>query len=241
MSVYSIADLHLAKDIDKPMDVFNSFWDNYMDKIKENWEAKVKSEDTVLIPGDISWATYLNEINQDFEYIESLPGKKILSRGNHDYWWTTVKKMERFTEEKGYNSITFLQNKAMEVEDFIVGATRGWILPGDSHFGEDDTKIYDRELIRLELCIKDIQKLDPEHKKKHIIMLHFPPITKASPNTDFSRKLEEGNIDICIYGHLHGKGHMVAKEGEANGVLYRCVASDFISFNPINVTELIVP
>lgn len=233
MALYGIGDLHLAKDIDKPMDVFSPYWENYMEKIETNWRSLVSDSDTVLIPGDVSWATYLSEIDKDFSLIESLPGKKIISRGNHDYWWTTVKKMETFTSEHGFNSITFLQNKAIEAEDAIISATRGWLLPGDSHFKQEDIKIYDREILRLELCLKDIRRLDPDHTRKRIMMLHYPPLTKASQETDFSVRIEENDIDLCVYGHLHGNGHRTAYEGEKNGTTYRCISSDFIGFKPL--------
>lgn len=233
MAVYGISDLHLAKDIDKPMDVFSSVWDRYMEKIEENWKAAIKPEDTVLIPGDISWATYLNEIDKDFTFIESLPGKKILSRGNHDYWWTTLKKMERYIEEHNFSSISFLQNKAIEVEDMILGATRGWLLPGDSNFGEGDVHIYEREILRLELCIKDMERLDPEHTRKRVIMMHYPPINKTTSNTGFTEKLNEGEVDLCLYGHLHGKGHSIAKEGDVDGTYYKCISADYLGFAPI--------
>ena len=233
MAVYGISDLHLAKDIDKPMDVFSAVWDRYMEKIEENWRSIVKPEDTVLIPGDISWATYLSDIDKDFTFIESLPGKKILSRGNHDYWWTTIKKMEKFVEDNGYSSISFLQNKAIEVEDIVLGATRGWLLPSDSNFTENDVHIYEREIIRLELCINDMERLDPEHLKKHVIMIHYPPLTKTAMKSGFTEKLQEGNVDLCLYGHLHGKGHSIAREGDVDGVYYRCISADYLGFAPI--------
>ena len=233
MAVYGISDLHLAKDIDKPMDVFSSAWDHYMERIEENWRSLVKPEDTVLIPGDISWATYLSDINKDFSFIESLPGKKIMSRGNHDYWWTTLKKMEKFVSDNGYTSISFLQNKAIEVEDMVLGATRGWLLPSDSNFTESDVHIYEREIIRLELCIEAMNRIDPDHIKKRVVMIHYPPLTKTVIDTGFTRKLTEGSIDLCLYGHLHGKGHSIAKEGDVNGTYYRCISADYLGFMPI--------
>ncbi|MCR5618025.1 MAG: metallophosphoesterase [Clostridiales bacterium] len=238
MAVYGIADLHLAKDIDKPMDVFSSYWDHYMERISENWKAKVCPEDTVLIPGDVSWATYLDEIDKDFSYIEDLPGKKIISRGNHDYWWTTIKKMEKFTADHGFDSITFLQNRTMQVEDMIVGATRGWLLPGDREFTDGDMKIYEREIIRLGLCIRDMEERDPGHKMKRVIMIHYPPISPTNGNNGFTGKLLEGEVDLCLYGHLHGKGHKVAREGVVNGTLYRCISSDFLGFDPLLISDL---
>ena len=232
MALFALADLHLAKDIDKPMDVFGPMWDRYMERIEANWKASVTDEDTVLIPGDISWATYLSEVDRDFAFIDSLPGKKIFSRGNHDYWWTTVRKMEKYLEEKGFGTISFLQNNAVEVESCLIGATRGWMLPNDAGFGEDDEKIYNRELARLSLCIKAMDQEDPEHKLKRIMMMHYPPLTKSMPKTDFTTALVEGGIDLCVYGHLHALGHKLIKEDADYKTVFKCVAADYVRFVP---------
>ena len=239
MAIYGLSDLHLAKSVDKPMDVFSNAWENYMDRIRENWEKTVGPDDTVLVAGDISWATYLTEIRKDFEFIDSLPGHKILSRGNHDYWWTTVKKMERYIGEEGFSSFAFLQNRAMEIGDVLVGATRGWMLPGDAEFHEDDRKIFDREVIRLDLCIKDMDRIDPLRERKRILMIHYPPKTKFSGGTRFTDVIEEGGIDLCVYGHLHGHGHKNVIEEEGNGTLYRCISSDYVGFMPVRLDELL--
>lgn len=235
MKIYGISDLHLAKDIDKPMDVFGPAWDHYMERIEENWRAKVMPEDVVLIPGDVSWATYLNEVDKDFAFIESLPGTKLITRGNHDYWWTTLRKLENYLVAKEFNSIGFVQNKATKVGDCIISGTRGWILPNDSEFCSADQKIYDRELARLDLCIADMKRLDPEHACKWILMMHYPPIIKTYMQNEFVSKITDASIDLCVYGHLHGLGHRLIVEDVIEGTEFKCIAADYLKFEPIEL------
>ncbi len=155
MAVYAIADLHLSLAAEKPMDVFGDRWEGYVEKIKSAWEDTVRNEDdSIIIPGDFSWATYIEKAAADFSFLESLPGKKYIFKGNHDYWWTTAGKMKKFFAANGYKTITALNNDFVEVGDLAVCGTRGWKSPGDEGFGEEDRKLYERELIRLELSLK---------------------------------------------------------------------------------------
>lgn len=235
MAIYGLSDLHIAKAIDKPMDVFGSSWDHYMERIEENWRAVIKPEDTVLVPGDVSWATYLSEVDKDFDFINSLPGAKLISRGNHDYWWTTLRKLENHMTSKGFTTVSFLQNKAVQVEDAVISATRGWILPNDSEFTSEDKKIFERELARLDLCIADMKRIDPEHANKWILMMHYPPIIKTYLKNEFVTKITEASIDLCVYGHLHGLGQRLIVEDTIVNTEFKCIAADYLKFMPVRL------
>lgn len=240
MAIYALADVHLSVGIDKPMDVFGNNWNGYMDKIKKNWEAKIKPEDTVLIAGDISWATYLEETLPDFKFIEELPGRKIISRGNHDYWWTTATKMQKFFAANEIRSVEIVRNSIIEAEDALISGTRLWLLPSQCK-DDENRKIFEREKLRVELCVQAFLKADPEHTKRHILMLHYPPLSISSGETPYTRAIEACDasgkmvIDKVVYGHLHGKGLFAAFQGEKNGIEYVCSSADFLNFSPILV------
>lgn len=236
MAIFAMSDLHLAlSNPEKSMSVFGPGWENYIERIKAGFEELVGPDDTVLMPGDLSWATYLKEAGEDFAFIDSLPGKKIICRGNHDYWWTTVKKMEDTFAQMGVKSITIARNNTIEVEDCLVTGTRGWKVPGDDKFTDEDRKIYDREVIRLGLCLDAINREDPEHLKKHVVMLHYPPLTRVAMKGDFSRILESANVDLVVYGHLHGRAHSKIFEGKRGNTEYRCVSGDYCNFRPFQL------
>lgn len=239
MAIYAMADLHLSLGKpEKSMEVFGRSWENYIPRIEENWRKTVGEDDTVLISGDISWETYLDGTVEDFKFINSLPGHKILSRGNHDYWWTSFKKMEDFLEANGLSNISFCRTNIIEAEDALVSGTRGWLLPGDSQAKDEDRKIFARETERLKLCIREFENADPGHAKKHILMIHYPPLTAACRDTDFSKIIENGQIDVCVYGHLHARAHnMRFAEDFHNGVRYILTASDFLGFSPVRVFD----
>ena len=168
MSLYAIADLHLSLGTDKPMDIFGG-WDNYIERLDKNWRSTVKSEDTVVIAGDISWAMRLEQTFKDFSFIESLPGRKIFLKVNHDYWWTTRKKIEAYLKENNFKSISILFNSAEVVENFAVCGTRGWSYDCST---QEDVKILNREVGRLTMSIEQARKLDREV----IVFLHYPPV-----------------------------------------------------------------
>ncbi|MCQ2532093.1 MAG: metallophosphoesterase [Saccharofermentans sp.] len=236
MAIYALSDLHLAlSNPEKSMSVFGPGWENYIERIKEGFDGVVKPEDTVLMPGDLSWATYLKDAKEDFEFIDNLPGKKIISRGNHDYWWNTIKKMEETFKDMGLSTITIARNNVIEAEDCLISGTRGWKVPGDDGFGEEDKKIYDREVIRLGLCLDAIAKEDPEHSKKHVIMMHYPPLTKNAARGEFTTLLENANVDMVIYGHLHGRAHAKVFEGKRGNTEYRCVSADYCNYRPFQL------
>ena len=234
MSIYVIGDLHLSFSTDKPMDIFGDNWEDHTEKIKENWLKKVTENDTVILPGDFSWATYLEETYKDFEFLNSLPGKKILSKGNHDYWWTTVTSMKRFLKENGFNNIDFLYNSAFLVENKIITGTRGWI---NSWKSQENFKILKRENERLKISInKGINEFGTN--KEIITFIHYPPFYKESIIPDeinFSKTLKDFGIEKCYYAHLHGESHKDAIEGNVNGIDYKLISSDYLKFDLLKI------
>lgn len=232
MAIYAISDLHLALSVDKPMDVFGARWANYMDRLEENWSSTVGEDDHVLIPGDISWATYLEQAYEDFRFIDRMPGKKIISKGNHDYWWTTKSKLDKFIKEKGFSTISFMHNNSYTFEGVAVGGTRGWDMPGEEGFNTEDAKIYQRELQRLELSLKDARVPDGG---RLIAAIHFPVFNSKGVFSGFLDIMQKYNVQLCIYGHLHGEAHKHAVEGVVKGIEFRLVAADRIGFKPVKL------
>lgn len=231
MALFAIADLHLPLGIDKPMDIFGKAWDNYVERLKENWQSVVAPGDTVVLPGDFSWATYIEQSEKDFDFLNELNGIKILLKGNHDYWWTTMSKLNKFVEK--YNNVSFLQNNAYMYKDTAICGTRGWTFPSASSSAEDE-KIYARELQRLELSLNAAKKYSP---KDIIVFTHYPPIAKNVCETSFAKILEQQNVKMCVYGHLHAASHKNAVEGVINGVEYRLVSGDYVQFMPVKLME----
>ena len=234
MSIYVIGDLHLSFSADKPMDIFGMNWENHAEKIKENWIRKVKESDTVILPGDFSWATYLEETYKDFEFLNSLPGKKILSKGNHDYWWTTVTSMKRFLKDNNFENIDFLYNNSFLIEDKIIVGTRGWINTWKS---QENYKILKRENERLKISInKGISEFGND--KEIIAFIHYPPFYKETlipEEIDFEKTLKNNNIKKCYYAHLHGESHKDAFEGIVNDIDYKLISSDYLNFDLLEI------
>lgn len=230
MSIYVIADLHLSFTQNKPMDIFGDNWYNHENKIKEYWIENVKENDTVILPGDFSWATYLEETKLDFEYLNSLPGKKILLKGNHDYWWTTLKSMRKFLEENNFKNIDFLYNNSYVIEDKIIVGTRGWNLQDN----DESRKMINRENERLKLSIKDARE-NYGTDKEIIAFMHFPPISSKNLlnniHLEFYKTMKENDIKRCYYGHLHGNSYNEAIEGDVGGIDFILVSADYLDFN----------
>ena len=233
MSIYAIADLHLSLNHPKPMDIFGDNWENHAEKIRENWTKVVKEEDTVLIPGDFSWETYLEDTYKDFEYLNSLPGKKILLKGNHDYWWTTVTNIRNYLKENNFNTIEILFNNSYEVEDYLIAGARGW-----DYDILEDRKIIEREIGRLKISLDSARNLDSE--KGIIVLMHYPPISNNYINNEFELKIlnlfKEYNVKKCLYGHLHGAAHAGAMSGNIKGIEFNLVSADFLDFELIKVS-----
>lgn len=233
MAIYVIGDLHLSFGVDKPMNIFGDNWENHAEKIKNNWVKKVKEEDTVILPGDFSWAMYLEESEKDFQFLNSLPGRKILSKGNHDYWWTTVTKMYKFLKEKKFENIDFLYNNSYLIEDKIIVGTRGWITNSKS---EENYKILKRENDRLKISLNSgIKQFGND--KEIFAFIHYPPFFKemVPEEINFRATLEKYNVSKCVYAHLHGDSHKEAIEGEINGISYRLASSDYLNFDLIKL------
>lgn len=191
MKVFAISDLHLSLNNPKPMDIFGPVWNNYLDDIVKDWQEKVTDDDVVLLAGDLSWAMKLNDAVKDIEFIAKLPGKKIIIRGNHDYWWEAIGKVRKVLPQNFYA----LQNDCIEINNVIFCGTRGWTF--------DDEKLLNRELIRLEMSLKSAKSIQ-NNNQKIVCMLHYPPFDKVFSSTNFTKLLENYGVSYVIYGHLHG-------------------------------------
>lgn len=233
MSVFAISDLHLSFSTDKSMDVFGGKWKNYTDRMLKNWNSVVAENDLVIIPGDISWAMNLEDTLKDFMYINNLNGKKLLLRGNHDYWWSTLTKMQNFIKKNSLSTISFLQNNAAVWEDYVICGTRGWIIAKDNS-SADDKKIYERERQRL---ILSLEEASAYKNKKIIAAMHYPPIEKNDLNGGFMDILQNYSVNECIFGHLHDSAHMMAPTGLINGIKFSLVSCDYLNFIPLLIKK----
>lgn len=226
MSIYVIGDLHLAKAVEKPMDIFGG-WDRYMERIEENWKNNVKEDDTIVLAGDISWAMDMKQSIPDFQFIHELPGSKIILKGNHDYWWGSLTAMYRELEKHNIDSIQFLHNNSYIVDGVALCGSRGWMFEtGEDH----NEKIINREALRIEASLKDAPK-DAEK----ILFLHYPPIYGEQELTEYISIMQEYDVKECYYGHIHGKGHAFAFEGERHGITFKMISADYIDFNPLKI------
>ena len=220
MAVYAIADLHLpAKQ--KPMDVFGEHWKDHFHHIRQDWLERVKPGDLVLLPGDISWAMQLEDALDDLNSIGELPGEKLLLRGNHDYWWSSIGRVRRALPE----GMFALQNDSFLFRDRLYAGSRGWMLPGPEA-SVDDVRIYNRERLRLEMSLQHARRRD--ETAPIAVMMHYPPLTEESPG--FSDLLEQYGVTDCVYGHLHGPAIYGAVRGQRGGVRYHQVSCDGLGF-----------
>lgn len=225
MSLFVIGDLHLALgDKSKSMDIFDG-WENYTELLEQSWNELVSAEDTVVLAGDISWAIGLEKGYEDFKWIHNLPGRKIILKGNHDYWWNSRKKMEETFERWGFDSLNILHNNHFQYENYGICGTRGWVnMPGESA----DAKVLAREAGRLSVSIESALTagLQP------LVFLHYPPLYGSSYNYDILDVLYKYGIKNCWYGHLHGPSIKYAVNGERDGVDFRLISGDFLQFRP---------
>lgn len=225
MGLFAIADLHFGFSVNKPMSIFGAHWEGHSEKIIENWKKSVGAEDTVLLPGDISWAMKENEAQVDLQIINDLPGRKIFLEGNHDYWWKSASKLER-----KYEKMRFLKNDCDLYENIFICGTRGWLCPNDTHFTEQDKKLYEREQIRLRLSLDSAMR---KGAKEILLMMHFPPTNDKQEDSAFVQIIGEYPIQQVVYGHLHGKqSHDMGLKGERDGVNYQLVSADYLNFCP---------
>ncbi|MBQ3292243.1 MAG: metallophosphoesterase [Mogibacterium sp.] len=235
MKIFAISDLHLSfnENIDKPMDSFGPEWEDHARRLKENWVDLITDDDLVLIPGDISWGLKLEEAMADFDWIHNLPGRKIISKGNHDLWWGRIGHLNTL-----YDDITFLQNDCflLEEENIAITASRGWPYPGSDEYTEHDEKIYSRELQRMRLGLDAAAAKAPGARL--IVCLHYPPTDPSGRITGFTDILEEYGVWKCIYGHLHGYASFKrGYRGELRGVQYQLVSLDYLGTVPKLIYE----
>ena len=232
MKIYAISDLHLSFNCDKPMDVFGGNWEGYTEKIMANWQKKVKDDDIVLIAGDISWAMKLDEVDKDLEWIDALPGKKIMIKGNHEYWWKSISSVRAILP----SSIMAIQNDAIKLGDYIFCGSRGWVVPEKNKpLSDEDLKIYKREIERMKLTLMAANTLR-SNGEKIFVMIHFPPYNLDKDDSGFTQLFEQYEVDYVIFGHLHGyvKCDLISIR---NGVKYYFTSCDHINNDPVLILD----
>lgn len=227
MALYAIGDLHLCLGAPKPMDIFGGAWSGYMEKLKQGMSV-IRAEDTTVLLGDLSWALGLEEAKEDFAWIDSIPGRKIILKGNHDYWWNTATKFYRFCGENCFSNQFILNNNHFEYEGIAICGTRGWFFEEDRS-GSHDEKVFRRELLRLEASLESAGDLPK------IVFLHYPPRYKGYECPEILDLLKKYDVRRCFYGHLHGASHGLALEGLWDGVDFRLVSADKLNFQPFPV------
>ena len=237
MSLFSIADLHLSFSAEKPMDIFGKRWTNHAEKLEKRWRAVVSENDTVVVPGDISWALSLDEARADLEFIDSLPGKKLIGKGNHDYWWGTLTKMKAALLEWGTTSIDFLYNNAIAAEGYVICGTRGWYIEEkyqNTPAPADYDKIVAREAARLELSLIEAEKI--ANGRTILAYFHFPPVYRNFVCRELIAVLEKHGITNCYYGHIHGAytcPRTVAYKTGIGDIFFTMISADYLDFIPM--------
>ena len=222
MSLYAIADTHLSFGTDKPMDSFEG-WQDYTSRLEKNWRKLIKPEDTIVLAGDISWAMDFSQLKADFDFLESLNGNKIILKGNHDYWWNTMAKLNKFLADNNYKPIRFLFNNSFELGNASICGTRGWMMGCEN---EEDIKILNREVGRLR------RSLESAGCPEKIVFLHYPPVSDISRCDEIINVLKEFGIKKCYYGHLHGDAAKYAVSGVVDGIDYKLISCDKLKFTP---------
>lgn len=228
MKLFAIADVHLSFTTSKPMDIFSDVWKNHAERLAAEWSDAVSEEDAVLIPGDISWAMYPQDAVADLRFLSELPGKKILLRGNHDYWWNGASAVRRLLPE----GMMAVQNDSVRIGGFQIGGSRGWTVPPENAEGED-AKLFQRECIRMELSLRSMTG-----DGRKIVMTHFPPFPEnGGTSSRMTEMFERYGVEKVVYGHLHGPAARGAVTGVYGGIEYRLVAADAIGFRPVFIAE----
>ena len=229
MSLYVLSDIHLSLGCEKPMDIFSG-WEDYVDRLKKNWLKKITAEDVVVLPGDISWGTTMDEAFEDFNFLHCLPGKKVILKGNHDYWWNTMSKMRAWLSEKGLDTIVILNNNCYIYDKTAICGTRGWIQPGT----KDDVKVYNRELQRLRLSLEDGKK---NGASELCAFIHYPPVYSNYKHLEVIEILSEYGVKRCFYGHVHGESVRYAVNGVVDGIEFKLVSADYLRFCPLHIDD----
>ena len=241
MSLFVIADLHLSTDGNKSMEKFGSRWTDYMGRLRKNWNAVVKDEDTVIVPGDISWSLKLEDSAQDLHFLNALKGKKLIGKGNHDFWWSTATKMTSFFKENGIDTVDILYNNAYALENCIVCGTRGWFVEESQQNtvgSVDYLRIINREVIRLRMSLdaaRNLQKEEAHKNKPILVFLHFPPVWNEFCCHEILDILHAYEIKTCYFGHIHGAYH-APRTTRFDGIDFILCAADFLNFSPLPVT-----
>lgn len=228
MALYAIGDTHLSLGADKPMDVFGGAWAGYQEKLTQGLSV-LRPEDTLVIAGDVSWGMNLEESEADFAFLDAFPGTKLLLKGNHDYWWNTAAKMERFFAEKGFSSLRILHNNCHYYGDVALCGTRGWFYEEEK--AGQNQKVFNRELIRLEASLKAAGEAEK------LCFLHYPPFYTGYRCEPILALLERYQVKACYYGHLHGASHRLALQGKQGSVEYHMISADYLKFTPEKVLE----
>jgi len=234
--IHAISDLHLSLSADKPMHIFGSRWQNHAEKLKARWSALVSPEDTVIVPGDISWAPTLTEAEADFRFIESLPGKKLIGKGNHDFWWTSNAKLKKTMDSWGVTSVRFLHNNAYRIDDKVICGSRGWFTEEKQQNTVEDVdyeKLVNRECTRIDLSLTEGAKLADDGTET-LLFLHFPPVYGDFVCDPIADVLVKHGVKRCFYGHIHGNYTYPAKT-EYRGIEFTMISADFLDFYPIPV------
>ena len=229
MALYAMGDLHLCLGAPKPMDVFGGAWVGYMEKLKQGLSV-ITEKDTLVLMGDLSWALDLNSAVADFAWINEIPGRKIILKGNHDYWWSTQAKFTKFCLENGFSDLNLLNNNCFFYDDWAICGTRGWLFE-EERSGDHDEKVFRRELIRLEASLK------AAGDREKMVFLHYPPRYKGYTCREILDLLESYGVRQCFYGHLHGASHKLAMEGTWDGIEYRLLSADYLDFQPYIVKK----
>jgi len=230
MSLFAIGDLHLPGGDEKPMEIFGDHWEGHFERISQDWRSRVREEDTVLIPGDISWAMQLRDARPDLEAIGALPGRKLIIKGNHDYWWNSMTQVKSVLPQ----GMQAIQHSAVDLGDCVVCGTRGWVFPTkDTPLSKEDQRIYNREVIRLEMALQEGNKI--RNGRPLIVMMHYPPLYDLERETEFTRLLAAHHADAVVYGHLHGAGIRVGYNGVWEGVRYMLASCDSLDFRLLQV------
>jgi len=226
--LYVIGDLHLSFETEKPMSIFGPEWEDHAEKLRQNFSS-LTEEDTTVICGDLTWGMDMKSCLEDFKFIDAIPGKKIILKGNHDYWWTTASKTKKFFADNGITTIDVLNNNCFFYGDAAICGTRGWFCPNENGT-EHDRKILQREIMRLETSL--IAAGDAERK---ICFLHYPPVYGRYYAKGMIELFQKYGVRECYYGHIHGGGRLQAFEGEADGVSYKLISADHVGFRPIKI------
>lgn len=230
MKVFAISDFHLSINNPKPMDIFGPVWDGYLEKIESDWKEKVTPEDIVLIAGDLSWAMKFEEAKPDLDYICGLEGKKVILKGNHDYWWNSITELKNYL----HNNTFAIQNDAIKIDNVVICGSRGWTPPDGGFKSDQDEKIYRRELIRMELSLKHAMTLREENDQL-IVMTHFPPFNFRMEDNEMTALFEKYNVNAVVYGHLHNEDKKTKLTYTRNNIVYYLTSCDIVENKLIEI------